>query len=71
MINKTTTNIIIGTISILYGGIFIAKSFNNYINDFAIKIYITKPYFIFGTSFLASILLYNKLNTISKNEQSK
>ncbi len=70
MINKTTTNIIIGTISILYGGITY-YTFNNYINDFAIKIYITKPYFIFGTSFLASILLYNKLNIISNNEQSE
>ena len=70
MINKTTTNIIIGTISILYGGITY-YTFNNYINDFAIKIYITKPYFIFGTSFLASILLYNKLKIISNNEQSE
>ncbi len=70
MINKTTTNIIIGTISILYGGITY-YTFNNYINDFAIKIYITKPYFIFGTSFLASILLFNKLNIISNNKQSE
>ena len=66
--SNITQNIKQGTLSVIYGYITY-YALDNYVQDFAIKIYITKPYLILGSSLFASVLLYKKLNTFFiKNE---